>query len=341
MLMLSLTLLSCRGTGGTETGNSIYYWRTAFSLSDKEKDFLKEHVVNKIYIKFFDVSSGYGATDGEAVVPEATIRFNDSVPDGIEVVPTVYITNEAMETMQVKEDEYAERILKRVNAICRKNGITFRELQLDCDWTKGTRNPYYKLCEAVKHRLDSTQRLSSTIRLHQLTQTPPPVDRGVLMVYNTGNMMEMTTDNSIFSQRDIRPYLKDNMLAKYQLPLDVAYPTYSWSLVYRPKEEGYCFDRIMQRTDFSSFPQLEQIRDNMYEAKEDVDFESKHNYENMLFKGYRIRVERPSVKEIMKVKELIDDQLSEKQYNNILYHLDEEQLSHYSDHEISKIYSRN
>jgi hypothetical protein len=310
-------------------------------MSDKEKKFLKEHDVNRIYIKFFDVSSGHGASDGEAVVPEATIRFNDSVPDGIEVVPTVYITNEAMEQMQVKEDEYAERILKRVNAICRKNNITFRELQLDCDWTKGTRQPFFRLCEALKERMDSTQTLSSTIRLHQLTQAPPPVDKGVLMVYNTGNLMEMTSDNSIFSRKDIEPYLRDNRLAEYPLALDVAYPTYGWSVVFHPGENKYYFDRIMRRTDFSYCPNLKKIAPNLFEATSEINFSENEAEWDKVYEKYRIRVERPTADEILEIKKTIDRQLKNKPHNNILYHLDESQLSHYSENEISKIYSRN
>ena len=204
-LLIFIALLSCTGSASlkSEESNSIYYWRTTFSLNDGEKEFLREHGVKKIYMRFFDVDRAYPLKNGEDVTPEATIRFNDTVPAGVEIVPTVYITTSAMEKMQIKEEEYAEKIYKRITAICKQNNIVFNEIQLDCDWTKGTRQPFFRLCEAMKERLDSTQTLSSTIRLHQLSQTPPPVDKGVLMVYNTGNLMEMTSENSIFSRRDL------------------------------------------------------------------------------------------------------------------------------------------
>lgn len=318
-------------------GRSIYYWRTTFSLSDAEKTFLKGHDVTKIYVHFFDVDVDYQ----ENVTPNATIKFNDSIPNGIDIVPTIYITKNAMEDMQLREDEFAEKILKRVNAICKNNHIVFNEIQLDCDWTKSNQKHFFRLCEALKSRLDSNQLLSSTIRLHQLTQTPPPVDKGVLMVYNTGNLMEMTTDNSIFSYKDIEPYLRDDRLTKYALNLDVAYPTYGWSVSYHPGDAKYFFNRIMHRTDFSSYPGLKKIDDNLYEATETVDFSPGMDNWDQVYEGYRIRVERPTAKEILKVKSLIDNKLKGKQHNNILYHLDEEQLSYYSDNEISQIYSRN
>lgn len=342
-LLLPLAFFSCNNRSSEGEGvNSIYYWRTTFSLNSAEKDFLKQHNIKKMYVRFFDVACDYNRTD-ERIVPSATIRFKDSVPQGIEVVPTVYITTEAMQEMQTKEDDYAKNILKRVNAICLQNKIGFRELQLDCDWTKSTRECFFRLCEAMKQHMDSSQSLSSTIRLHQLTQTPPPVDKGVLMVYNTGNLMEMTAENSIFSRKDIEPYLRDNRLAEYPLPLDVAYPAYGWSVAFRP-ESGtrYRFHKILHRTDFSSCPELKEVMSNIYEASSTINLSDGGEDGDMdfLFQNYIIKVERPCAKEILEVKRMIDKKLNGKKHSNILYHLDETQLSHYSNHEVSEIYSR-
>ncbi|MCM1449871.1 MAG: hypothetical protein NC082_05985 [Clostridiales bacterium] len=336
---------SCRYSPDNNTsgsgGNSIYYWRTTFTLNVAERDFLKEHAVNKIYVRFFDVDSHWQPGNGIEVIPQGTIKFVDSIPDGVEIVPTVYITTSAMGHMQLKENLYAEKIYKRINAMCRQNGILFNEIQLDCDWTKGTRKPFFSLCEELKSCMESTQSLSSTIRLHQLVQTPPPVDRGVLMVYNTGNLMEMTTDNSIFSQRDIEPYLRDNRLADYRLPLDVAYPAYGWSVVFYPVEDKYKFDRLMRRTDFSSFPALKKTGRCTYEATAEVNFDPSNETWDKLYKGYRVKVERPSASEIIYVKKLIDQQLNGRTHANIIYHLDESQFKHYSDNEINQIYYHN
>lgn len=342
-LLISITLFSCNGSSSlkNDEGNSIYYWRTTFSLSNGEKEFLQEHDVKKIYMRFFDVEWEYPAKNGEDVTPEATIRFNDTVPAGVEIIPTVYITTSAVEKMQTKEDKYAEKIYKRITAICKRNNIVFNEIQLDCDWTKGTRQPFFRLCEALKERMDSTQTLSSTIRLHQLTQSPPPIDKGVLMVYNTGNLMEMTSDNSIFSRKDIEPYLRDNRLARYPLALDVAYTTYGWSVVFHPGEDKYYFDRIMRRTDFSAYTDLKKIASNLYEATSDINFSEDETEWDKVYEKYRIRIERPTANEILEIKKMVDAQLKSKPHSNILYHLDESQLSHYSDNEISKIYSRN
>lgn len=337
--MTLLIVTGChRPLNSSPNGNGIYYWRTTMSLNEYERDFLDRHNVSRVYVRFFDVASDSKAKQGEDVIPIATIAMNDSFSAGVEIIPTIYITNFAIQNMQLKEEEYAEKILKRIDAMCRQKGISYSEIQLDCDWTKITRDTFYNLCRLVKSKMDSTQFLSSTIRLHQLIQPPPPVDKGVLMVYNTGNLNEMTTENSIFSLKDIEPYLRDNRLSNYDLPLDIAYPAYGWSVIYRPDSGKYYFDKLLRRTDFSNFPQLKKVGKNMYEVKEDVNLSPETNPWKDTFKGYRVRVERPEAREILEVKRMIEAQLENKPHSNILYHLDESQLSHYSTHEIDKIY---
>ena len=54
----------------------------------------------------------------------------------------------------------------------------------------------------------------------------PPVDYGVLMVYNTGDPRNFMERNPILDYRDVYPYL--DRLDKYPLPLAAAYPVYQW-----------------------------------------------------------------------------------------------------------------
>lgn len=338
-LLVGLIMGSCSNDISSGECNGVYYWRTTFSINDYEKEFLNNHNIKRLFVRFFDVDDDKKINDVSKVIPRATLQFKDSIVPGIEIVPTIYITTSAIESMQTKEAEYAEKILRRINAMCLQNGILFKELQLDCDWTKHTQQHFFKLCEEIKSRLDSTQSLSSTIRLHQLTQTPPPVDKGVLMVYNTGNLMEMKTENSIFSRKDIEPYLRDNRLALYPLPLDVAYPAYGWALLFRKGQEKYYFDRILRQTNLSSYPQIKQIGKNVYEVTSDINFSPETKSWPDVYRGHRIRIERPSAEEILEVKYLIERQLVGKPHNNIIYHLDQSQLTHYSENEINKIYS--
>ena len=78
--------------------------------------------------------------------------------------------------------------------------------QLVCDaWEEVTgikaKNVYEPIVLNKVKKLLSKEKvsLSVTVRLHQLRTTPPPADRGVLMVYNTGSIMNPHTENSILS----------------------------------------------------------------------------------------------------------------------------------------------
>lgn len=339
----ALLAASC-GNGGEAPagGNAVYYWRTVFAADPAERAFLARHGVGKIYMRFFDV---YTDGLGSQALPQATVVFKDTVPAGTKVVPVVYITDRAMRAMQSDTKGYADRILRRVRAICMQNKIGFDELQLDCDWTRTTRAPFFGLCRAIKLQLDTSQTLSSTVRLHQLTQPAPPVDKGVLMVYNTGNLMQVTTENSIFSYDDIAPYLRGNRLARYTLPLDVAYPAYGWSVVFSERDGTYKFDRLMRRTDFSGIDGIVKTGDGTYRVTgmtyvppAGQHGENGEEYGDYLYGGSIIKTERPDAEQIVAVKALIERQLRGKPHATVIYHLDSAQLSHYTDTQIDKIY---
>ena len=50
--------------------NSVYYWRTVFSLDTTEEAFLVKHKIDRIYLKMFDVAIEYNHAMGKPeVVP--------------------------------------------------------------------------------------------------------------------------------------------------------------------------------------------------------------------------------------------------------------------------------
>ena len=122
---------------------------------------------------------------GEAV-PNATITFQTVPPNGVEVVPTVFITNDCMQSTPL----WTEKLLRRILQINKTNGITgVREIQIDCDWTPRTQAVYFSFLQQLR-RLAAQKHimLSATIRLHQLAQAVPPIEKGTLMLYNTGDL---------------------------------------------------------------------------------------------------------------------------------------------------------
>ncbi len=209
--------------------NSVYYWRTVYQLDSVERQFLKQNHVGKIYMRYFDV-----VVKGEGeLMPNATIKFAEAMPQGVEIVPTIFIVENALKH-DVKG--LAGKIVKRVLQMNETNGIAgVKELQIDCDWTINSQRTYFAFLETARSLLKGHGlRLSATIRLHQLNMTPPPVDYGVLMVYNTGDASDYTCHNPILDYKDVKPYFK--YVASYDLPLCAAYPNFGWNLLFTGKE---------------------------------------------------------------------------------------------------------
>jgi hypothetical protein len=241
LLMLTLLLLvmtACDKKSSRkplEQGNAVYYWRTDLRLDSAERAFLSQYHINKVYCRYFDVVMG----DSGEPKPNATISFSDTLPDSIEIIPTVYITEDCM---HADHPGLAEKLVKRILQMSETNDIpNVREIQIDCDYTSKSRKRYYAFLEEIRKAWNlgtprkslgsprkplGDPRLSTTIRLHQLSMPAPPVDYGALMVYNTGDPRKSEERNPILDYRDVAPYL--NRLDSYPLPLATAYPVFRW-----------------------------------------------------------------------------------------------------------------
>ena len=210
---MGLTACSRQPDKDMEPGNSVYYWRTDLQIDSTERAFLRTYDIKKVYCRYFDVVQNDTAT---GPVPNATMTFSDSIPEGVEIIPTVYITEDCMHRWH---KGLAEKLVRRIRQMNETNDIAgVREIQIDCDYTAKSRRTYYEF-------LDSG-RVSTTIRLHQLSMSAPRVDYGVLMIYNTGDPNKFDERNPILDLRDVKPYLRH--LSDYPLPLAAAYPVFSW-----------------------------------------------------------------------------------------------------------------
>jgi hypothetical protein len=237
-LLLCLLTVGCskQKDRTVEEGNAVYYWRTDLRLDSTERAFLRQYHINKVYCRYFDVVMNDGASEPK---PNATITFSDTLPDSIEIIPTVYITEDCMHQ---KYPDLAEKIVTRILQMNETNNINnVREIQIDCDYTSKSRKTYYDFLKEVKALWNlgnprsplgqprgnlGEPKISTTIRLHQLSMEAPPVDYGALMIYNTGDPRKWEERNPILDYRDVYPYLKQ--LDKYPLPLAAAYPVFHW-----------------------------------------------------------------------------------------------------------------
>ena len=224
MILAASLMISCcqRHEESLPEGNAVYYWRTDLRLDSTERAFLKQYNINKVYCRYFDVVMNEGEPK-----PNATITFSDTLPEGVEIVPTIYITEDCMHE---RHEGLAEKIVSRIIQMNETNGVNgVKEIQIDCDYTSNSRKTYYDFLEEISHYSLFTihySLLSTTIRLHQLAMPAPPVDYGVLMIYNTGDPRKFEERNPILDIRDVMPYVK--RLDDYPLPLAAAYPVYQW-----------------------------------------------------------------------------------------------------------------
>ena len=337
VLLPLLGLFACSHNEKEENapkGNAVYYWRTAFQLSDKEREFLKENDVKAIYVKFFDI-----VARENNIRPEATLLFQEKFPEDIEIIPTVFIDSKAFATTSMPEN-MAEMIVARVDSMMVKNGYEISsEIQIDFDWTSTNRDLYYKLLGNISNMLHGQSRiLSTTIRLHQLNQPPPPADYGALMVYNTGNFSSPRESNSILSMNAVEPYL--NRLGGYGLPLVTALPIYSWNLIFH-NDKFVVIARGVNHNDTTWFT---PINDNIYRARK---YGALPSYTREGGAGARVmpgdilRHEKADYTLLDSVASAIEKVRPGALDRVILYHLDDQSIIKYSKDEIHKIYNRN
>ena len=219
-LLPCLLTISCQEQREMPESNAVYYWRTDLRLDSTERAFLSHYNINKVYCRYFDVVMD--TVENQGPKPNATITFSDTLPEGVEMIPTVYITEDCMHQ---PHQGLAEKLVRRIRQMNETHDIkAIREIQIDCDYTSKSLKTYYQFLKEVKEAWG--QHLSTTIRLHQLSMPAPPVDDGVLMLYNTGDPRKWTERNPILDIRDVSPYLK--RLDDYPLPLAAAYPVFSW-----------------------------------------------------------------------------------------------------------------
>lgn len=313
-------------------GNAVYYWRTSFSLSEPEQKFLKENSITTIYVKFFDI-----VASASGLRPESTLIFKQPFPKDIEIVPTVFIDSKSLSAENAPEN-LADLIVSRVDTMMSKNGYPLApELQIDFDWAQSNRTTYFSLLQQIANILHSHGRtLSTTIRLHQLSQTPPPADYGTLMLYNTGNFSSPVERNSILSTKAIKPYLK--YLKGYSLPLATALPIYSWDLLFRHDH----FVVIARGLNHQDTTQFAPVTHNLYRARKYGALPGSANENGTgarILPGDILRHEEVSYELLDSVASIIKEIRPGALQRVILYHLDQKSLSNYNSNDIKEIYN--
>ena len=212
---------------------AFFYWETTLNISKSEHELLDALACKKLYVKVLDI--GRNVASGE-IEPYSLTEMSDTAGlSGIESVPCIFITNEVFQNIsEAKMGWLADKIAGTLPRMGVFPGVLF-----DCDWTPSTRDAFFLFLKKMRNKLPQGTSLEATIRLHQYKfpeQTGvPPVDRGMLMFYNTGDVDEEGERNTIFHPDDALKYVNgapDN----YPIPLDLALPLFSWGLIFREGE---------------------------------------------------------------------------------------------------------
>ena len=296
-LALLLIFCSCTPEKPQPKVKAAYYWSTTLRMDSARTAFIQSHGITRLYVRYFDV-----VNTREGPMPNATLAFNDSMPADVEIVPTVFITNDCMAHPQ---PQLGEMIAKRVLQMNETNDVmNVKEIQMDCDWTNSTRKYFFQLLTDMRAYLkERGVALSATIRLHQLSHPVPPVDRGVLMLYNTGDFTDIKCEKPILDLEDVRPYLSG--LRDYHLSMAAAYPLYRWHLLFRQGQ----FVGVMHADD--DLPVLESDT---------------------------IVVREPALDDILAVKRQVEDLRPELDREVILYELNDYNTTRFKYDDYEKIF---
>lgn len=317
--------------------NAFYYWKNGSSFSGETVRELNKLQVRKIYYKFFEVdyNEAMGNFPYQKNSPDQyTFRSLDSV----NIVPTIFIKNEIFQYNDQRSlDKLADNIVFLVNKY-RKGGydnkdfFEFSEIQIDCDWTKSTKDKYFYLLKKIKEL--SKKEISCTLRLYPYKYPDimgvPPVDKVTLMCYNLIKPLSQKDKNSILDIEELKSYLDKKR--SYPVHLDVALPVFYWTLWYHNNRFAGLVN--FNSADISGI--AKQTKPMWYEMTEDYTFE----YEYYLKKGDQLKVEEVDSKTINEAISIIKKNVELDDSTTIsLFHLDDSTFKKYNHEEVSGFYS--
>lgn len=313
---------------------AFYYWKSVLQLSNFELKQLDSLQCKTLYIKFFDVDWN-AAT--QQPLPVAKLQHKAfKLPDTFEVIPAIFITNECIQKLDTAQTAtLAGNIFSLTQAVSKENGFTnIKEIQLDCDWTAGTRSIYFLLLEKINALCKTNAiRLSCTIRLHQvkfMSKTGiPPVNRGMLMCYNMGNLKNPATSNSIIETAELEKYTSN--LAAYPLPLDIALPLFEWKVLFRNNIYSGLIENLPGEIITAD---MAAKNNNRFTFLKDTLLDGYH-----FKKGDVLRSEESNYATVLSAAQSISRRLKNTPVRVSLYHLDSVILKKYSLHELETVYS--
>ncbi len=329
LTFITLVMNSCLGDAPKHY-ISYYYWKTSFQPDSIEQKYLDAIEVPQVYVRYFDLVLNETA---QQVQPQMPLQWTDSKISK-PIVPVIFIKNNIWEHLDSNAiDTLAQKSIQLLEQMNKAKGLKCQALQIDCDWTASTQNKYFYYLKSCRKILDAHEpkssfaplsMLSSTIRLHQLKYPEktgvPPVDKGVLMLYNMGKI-DATEQNSIYNRQTCLQYLPS--ISRYKLRLDVALPIFSWGIHLRGQQVLGLMPKLSEDS-LNKITEFKKIRSNRYQVQKALFFEQHYFQEND-----EIKFEHVPMKDLLL---LVDD--LKKYYPNqiqqfIFFDLDQRNLINY------------
>ena len=302
-LIILLIISSCHNTPpkSTTTHLGFYHWQTNFDLSSKEAQFIDSLNVERCYIKFFDIDWDFQRKEA---IPHASLEVSTTLPDAIQIVPTIFITNRTFQHISTSAiEELSKRVIEKI--LQQFNNFpnhAIQLIQIDCDWSQSTKTAYFSFLKNLQNQLANQEiQLSATIRLHQIKYVHktgiPPVAKGLLMFYNMGEVSKIETINSILDLAAAKKYTAS--LSEYPLHLDLALPLFQWGVLFRNGKMIQLINQL-QETELVDTTRFVAIAPLKWKVLKDT-------YLNGLFlyEGDFIRLEKVTKKDLLAASKLL------------------------------------
>jgi hypothetical protein len=309
---------------------SFYYWKSEFKLTDKEKSKIQDCSSDRLYLHLFDVAIETGKNEA---TPKAKIKFVDQFPEQVSLVPVIYITNKTFEQANTSSNkDLAKKIIQLSHKLTRTLNNKWVEFQIDCDWTVSTKENYFEFLRLLKIELGPDIPLSATLRLHQIKYPEktgiPPIDRGILMFYNMGDLRDFSQINTIYDEQTASTYL--DKLSDFPIKMDYALPAFSWGLHYRLKTIQSILSDI----------QLAEIQtSNAFNTKDNVSICLKDIFCSGQYfqKGDIVKLERVSSELCAKASKQLAKHINSSNFQVVFYHLGSEVMHTYETKQLKDI----
>lgn len=341
LVFIVVLLLSCKNDNKVVTVERAFYcWQDRYLESEIIKH-LKDVQISKLYVKLFEVdyTEALGNYPFSKNKP-STYSFSDL--DSIQIVPVIFIKNEIFKFNDEKSlDKLADNIVFLIEKYSydidyynnKEKIFNYDEIQIDCDWTKSTKDKYFYLLTKIKQL--SNKKMSCTLRLYAYKYPDimgiPPVDKASLMCYNLMKPLSEKNKNSILDISEFKKYL--NKKRSYPIHLDIALPSFFWTQLYQNNQFVSLIDFCPK--DVISF--AKQVKPFWYVVEKDTNI----NYDFYLKTGDQLKCEDVSAETINQAIDLIKKYVSlDKNTTISFFDLDKNTFNQYTDEEFSHFYSR-